>query len=99
MAMQTLLWDSRIRSLAVLLPALGVMAWVASELASEEFIFPAVIVGLFVVLVMFTVFVKTIRFEAVVLCMLLVGYLVGNRGFADLAVVKPLYPGEMGMWA
>ena len=97
MAMQTLLWDSRIRSLAVLLPALGVMAWVASELASEEFIFPAVIVGLFVVLVMFTVFVKTIRFEAVVLCMLLVGYLVGNRGFADLAVVKPLYPGEMGM--
>ena len=93
--MQTLFWDSRIRMLAVLLPALGIMAWVASELASEEFLFPGVIVGLFTVLVLFTVFVKTIRFEAALLCLLLVGYLVGNRGFADLSVAKPLYPGEL----
>ena len=97
--MQTLFWDSRIRTLVVLLPAMGVLAWIASELASEEFIFPAVIIGLFVVLVLFTVFVQTIRFESVILCMLLVGYLVGNRGFADLAVVKPLFPGEMALGA
>ena len=97
MAMQTLFWDSRIRSLVVLLPAVGVMMWIASEVASEEFLIPGAILGIFCALVAFTVFVKTIRFEAAVLCLLLVGYLVGNRGFADLAVVKPLFPGELAL--
>ncbi len=82
-----------------MLPALGVLMWMASELATEEFLIPSAILGLFCVLVMFTVFVKGIRFETSVLCALLVGYLVGNRGFADLAPVKPLYPGEIGMVA
>ena len=95
--MQTLLWDSRIRTLVVLMPAMGLLLWMASELASEEFLVPAAILSLFIVLVVFTVFVKTVRFEAIVLCLLLVGYLVGNRGFADLAVVKPLYPGELAL--
>ena len=77
-----------------MLPALGVVTWIASEVASEEFLIPGVILGVFCALVVFTVFVQTIRFEAAVLCLLLVGYLVGNRGFADLAVVKPLFPGD-----
>ena len=80
-----------------MLPVLGVLIWIATELASEDFIIPGVILGLFFVLVLFTVFVQSIRFEAAVLCLLLVGYLVGNRGFADLTVAKPLYPGEFAL--
>ncbi len=81
----------------MLVPAMGVVLWIALELASEEFIYPLAILVPFVVLVTFIVVVKTIRFEAVVLCLLLMGYLVGNRGFANLALVKPLFPGEIGM--
>ncbi len=97
MAGQTLLWDSRLRTVAIMLPILGVMVWIASELASEEFIIPGVILGMFLVLVLFTVFVQSIRFEAAILCLLLTGYLIGNRGFADLTVMKPLYPGEFAL--
>ena len=92
--MQTLLWDSRIRSLVVLLPAFGVLVWMASELASEEFIVPGVILTGFLALVTFTSFIQTVRVESICLCLLLTGYLVGNRGFADLTVAKPFYPGE-----
>ena len=92
--MQTLFWDSRIRSLVVLLPALGLLVWMASELASEEFIAPGLILAAFMALVVFTSFIRTVRVESISLCLLLTGYLIGNRGFADLTVAKPIYPGE-----
>ena len=97
MAGQTLLWDSRLRTVAVMIPVLGVVAWIASQFASEEFLIPGVILGIFLLLVTFTVFVQTIRFEAAVLCLLVSGYLIGNRGFADLTVMRPLYPGEFAL--
>ena len=94
MAMQTLFWDSRIRSLVVLLPALGLLVWMASELAEEEFIAPSLILAAFLALVVFTSFIRTVRVESISLCLLLTGYLIGNRGFAELTVAKPFYPGE-----
>ena len=99
MAAQTIILDSRLRSLAVLIPSLALVAWVASEAASEEFIVPILVMVGFIALVVFSVFVRSVRFETAVLNLLLVGYLVGNRGFADITVAKPFYPGEVCMAA
>lgn len=97
MAAQVTVLDSRLRSLAVLIPALILVIWVASEAASEEFIVPIVATVAFVGLVVFSVFVQSVRFETAILNLLLVGYLVGNRGFAEVTVAKPLFPGEICM--
>ncbi len=94
---QTIILDSRIRSLIVLLPALGLAMWVASELSSEEYILPLIFIMAFGALVFFSVFVQVVRVEAAVLNMLLVGYIVGNRGFAELTLAKPFYPGEVAL--
>jgi O-antigen ligase len=91
-----ILADNRLKSL-LLLPLIGVAMWIASELASEEYTLPTLLLGVFVMLVFFLVFVKTIRFEAGVLGFLLAGYMIGNRGFAQLSVVRPLFVGETGM--
>ncbi len=96
MAAQMIL-DSRARSLLVLLPALGIVMWIASELADGEFIVPLLTIMAFGAVVLFSVFVQTVRVEAAILNMLLVGYLVGNRGFAELTLAKPFYPGEVAM--
>ena len=94
---QNILWDSRLKTLVVLLPALGILWWVSGELADAEYAAPAAILGPFVAFVAITLFAKTVRFEMIFLCVLVTGYLVGNRGFANLAPFKPLYPGEIGM--
>ncbi len=94
---QTIILDSRIRSLIVLLPALGIAMWIASELSSGEFLIPLMVIMAFGALVFFSVFVQVVRVEAAVLNMLLVGYIVGNRGFAELTLAKPLYPGEIAL--
>src|SRR5262245_20707207 len=54
-------------------------------------------VGIFLYLALF----RTVRFEALVLAFLLFGYIVGNRGFAQLSIRpnSPLYLGELGMLA
>lgn len=94
---QPVIIDSRLRSLMLLIPALFIVVWVASEAASEEFLVPILATVVFTAMVVFSVFVRSIRFETAVLNLLLVGYFVGNRGFADITVAKPLYPGEICM--
>lgn len=96
---QPFVMDSRIRSMAVFVPALILAVWIASEAASEEFLIPMVATIGFVGLVVFSVFVQSVRFETAALNMLMIGYLVGNRGFADITIAKPLYPGEVVMVA
>ena len=94
---QSILWDSRLKTLIVLLPALGILFWISGELADAEYYAPAAILAPFVAFVLIVVFVRTVRFEMIFLCVLVSGYLIANRGFADLAPVKPLYPGEIGI--
>jgi hypothetical protein len=95
MASNTLLADNRIKNFLVLLPALAIAAWIASEIGSEDYLVPAVVTGAFGAVVVFNTFTKSIRLESSVLCFLLVGYLVGNRGFAELTFAPPFFPGEV----
>ena len=97
MAVSTYALDNRIRSLVVVLPILALLIWIESEIATEEFIIPAAILLVFGVMILFSVFMKTVRFESAVLCLLIGGYLVGNRGFAELTLARPAFPGEVCM--
>ena len=97
MADSTLLQDNRVKLIVVMLPALAFTAWIASQVATDEYFIPALAVGGTIIALLFSVFLHSVRMEAAVTCLLLTGYLVGNRGFADLSPFKPLYPGELTM--
>ena len=97
MADSTALLDNRLRMFVVLLPALALAMYIASQIADESYIVPWLVMGGVTVALVFAVLLRTVRIEAATLCLLLVGYLVGNRGFAELAPAKPLYPGELCM--
>jgi O-antigen ligase len=95
MPSNTLLADNRIKSALVLLPALAITVWIAAQIGSEDYLVPALVTAAFGGLVIFNAFTKSIRFESSVVCLLLVGYLVGNRGFAEMTLAPPFYPGEV----
>ncbi len=97
MAESTALLDSRLRMFVVLLPALALAVYIATEIADENYLVPWLVMGGVVVALVFAVLLRTVRVEAATLCLLLAGYLVGNRGFAELSPAKPLYPGELCM--
>jgi O-Antigen ligase len=60
---------------------------------------PALIAGSLVLVGGYIIFFRTIRLEAIILTVLLSGYIIGNRGFAQLSFTQntPLYLGEAGM--
>ena len=97
MANMTTLQDNRLKIFVVMLPALGLAMWIASQIADEDYMLPWLIMGGVTAALVFGVFLRTVRVEAVTLCLLLAGYLVGNRGFAELAPVRPLFPGELAL--
>ena len=97
MADSTLLQDNRVKILIVMLPALALAMWIASQIATDSYFVPYFVVGAIITAMVFTVFLRSVRIEAAVVCLLLTGYLVGNRGFADLSPVRPLFPGELAM--
>ena len=97
MADSTLLQDNRVKVIIVMLPALALAVWIASQVATDEYFIPALVVGGIITALLFSVFLHSVRLEAATLCLLLTGYLVGNRGFADMSPVKPLFPGELAL--
>lgn len=68
---------------------------------SGSFIIPTAVVGLILFSLIYTLFGNGAQAEALILGFLLFGYVVGNRGFAALALssTAPLYVGEVGMSA
>lgn len=97
MADSTLFQDNRVKIMIVMLPALALAMWIASAIATDSYTIPYLVVGGIVTAMLFSIFLRTVRVEAAVMCLLLTGYLVGNRGFADLSPFKPLFPGELTM--
>jgi hypothetical protein len=81
----------------VLLLALPLMIYLGSELGDDDYILPVSITGLLVVGLLVALLFRGMRLECLVLAFLLFGYIVGNRGFAQLSVTPPFFVGEVGM--
>ncbi len=86
---------------SVIIAALGLLVALilGAELGQSSRMLPLVVaagcIGIFIYVALF----RTVRFEALILGFLLFGYVVGNRGFAQLTFRQdsPLYFGEVGM--
>ena len=86
-----------IKSFLVLVLAVPLLIYIGSEIGSEEYLVPLVAGLLLLACLGYSLFFRSQRVECVVLTLLLCGYFVGNRGFAQIAVVQPLFVGEVGM--
>jgi O-antigen ligase/polysaccharide polymerase Wzy-like membrane protein len=72
-----------------------------AQVGQDARTFPLLIIAGSVGTLVYLAWFRTVRFEALILSFLLFGYIVGNRGFAQLTIRpnSPLYIGEVGMLA
>ena len=86
---------SAVKSVLVLLLALPVLVFLGSEIGSDEYALPLSILCLVISVLLIALLFRAQRFETLLLAFLLVGYVVANRGFAQLYIVQPLFVGEV----
>ncbi len=90
---------SAIKSILILLIALPLAIYLGNELGSDDFVLPLIAVALLIGSLTISVFFREQRLECLILTFLLAGNIVGNRGFAQLAIVQPFFVAEVGMAA
>jgi O-antigen ligase len=83
----------RIRVYGTVAAVLGI--FMAMEIAQEQYAWPTVFIG--ILLAIAIVYIQPLPLSTVLLGVLLVGYIVGNRGFAQLSLTArlPLLPAEV----
>ena len=89
------------KSLIIAIFGLLFAVFIGTRLGQGSWMLPGAI-GLAGLLIgLYSVFFKAIRLEALILGFLVFGYIVGNRGFAQLTLTQssPVYFGEAGMMA
>lgn len=90
-----------VRSLIVAVIGLLFAVILGAELGQGSRMVPIMVASACVGTFLYVCLFRTVRFEALILAFLLFGYIVGNRGFAQLSIRpnSPLYLGELGMVA
>jgi len=88
---------------ALIIAAVGLLFAVilGAQLGQNYHLIPVGIASACIGTFLYVAFFRTVRFEALTLAFLVFGYIVGNRGFAQLSLKpnSPLYFGELGMVA
>ncbi|MDF9833928.1 O-antigen ligase [Ereboglobus sp. PH5-5] len=87
------------KDLVIVLIALVVAVWAGLRIASETMTLPIMVGG--ILLCVIVAHVSPVRFNPLVLGLLIAGYVLGNRGFAQLSISGslPLFPAELGIAA
>ena len=88
---------SAAKSILVLVLALPVLLYLGSEVGNDEYAIPLAVTMLAVVGLFIALFFRGQRMESLVMAFLITGYLVGNRGFAQLYITQPFFVGEVGL--
>jgi hypothetical protein len=93
--------SAAIRSLVIAITGLILAIILGSQVGSGSWVLPLLIFGSVTLFGIYKLFFKAVRVEALVLGFLIFGYIVGNRGFAQLTLThtSPVYLGEAGMIA
>ena len=91
--------SAAIRSLIIAIAGLIVAIVLGSQVGSGSWVLPLLIFGGILIFGIYKLFFKAVRVEALILGFLIFGYIVGNRGFAQLTLThtSPVYLGEAGM--
>src|SRR5256885_9608733 len=93
--------STAIRSIVIAVLGLLFAVLIGTQLGQGSWMLPIVIGVGGILFALYGLFLKAIRIEALILGFLIFGYIVGNRGFAQLTLtrVSPVYLGEAGMIA
>lgn len=88
-----------VQSLIIAIIGLILAVIVGAQLGGGSWIIPIVVLAIGILFAVYKIFLKAIRIEALILGFLIFGYIVGNRGFAQLTLTNasPVYLGETGM--
>src|SRR5437764_9936358 len=90
-----------VRSAIIAIIGLILAVMVGTKLGGDSPLFGIAVIGAALLLGAYKLFFKTIRIESLILGFLVFGYIVANRGFAQLTLAPntPMYVGEVGMVA
>jgi O-antigen ligase len=90
-----------VQSVIIAIIGLILAVILGSQLGNGYWVPAIVVIGAGILFGAYKLFFKAIRVEALILGFLIFGYIVGNRGFAQLTLtrVSPVYLGEAGMLA
>jgi O-Antigen ligase len=93
--------SAAVKSIIVAIIGLIFAVALGSQLGHGSWLVPAGVAGGCVLFATYVVFFRSVRLEALILGFLIFGYIVGNRGFAQISLTEhpPLYLGEVGMLA
>ncbi len=83
------------RATIVAVPVLLLGLFIAVNI-STTFVPVLFLLGL-IAITLLQLFCRNVRVEAVVVALLITGYMIGNRGFAQISIVQPLFLGELGL--
>ena len=91
--------SSSIKTLLVFLCLVPLIWWLGTEVGDEEYTVPIIIGILVMGFALNHLFLPIVRYDAFLVGFLTFGYIVGNRGFAQLGPAQsvPLYVGEICM--
>jgi hypothetical protein len=93
--------SAAIQSIIIAVVGLILAIVLGSVLGQGDWVIPIAVIGAGLLLGLYKLFFKAVRLEALILGFLIFGYIVGNRGFAQLRLThtSPVYLGEAGMLA
>src|ERR1043166_3323411 len=93
--------SAKLQSIIVALVGLVLAVVLGAQVGDNARTIPLLIIAGSIGTLIYLAWFRTVRFEALVLSFLILGYIVGNRGFAQLTIRpnSPLYIGEVGMLA
>ncbi len=74
------------RSILILLAALPIVAGLGILVGQGDFIAPIALSGVLLLLALRQLFFRELLYEALLLSFLIFGYIVGNRGFAQISL-------------
>lgn len=89
------------RALVVAVPAFLLALILGSQLGKGSWLLPVAIAGAAIVFALYILFFRAVTLDALILGLLIIGYIVGNRGFAQLHLggQTSIYIGELGLAA
>src|SRR5438132_7692197 len=91
--------NSVLRAAVVAVPVFLLALILGSQLGQGSWLLPIILAGGGIFFALYVLFFRAVTFDSLILGLLIIGYIVGNRGFAQLHVGQntPLYVGELGL--
>src|SRR5438874_840761 len=91
--------NSFLRAAVVAVPVFLLALILGSQLGTGSWLLPIILAGGGILFALYVLFFRAVTLDALILGVLIFGYIVGNRGFAQLHIggQTSIYVGELGL--